>query len=705
LIRAVRYVNEPRMPPDGKLLDDQIEKLAEWVKMGAPWPAVESAEPTGTRPEVSENIPRFSERQRGWWAYQPVERPPVPPVANTTWAGNEIDRFVLSELESRGMRPAQPADRRTWIRRATVDLTGLLPTVAETRAFLADSSRESYEKVVDRLLASPAYGQRWARHWLDVARYADHFDADPKARDGRYDITEAWRYRDWVVDAWNADLPFNQFIVHQIAGDLLQDPKGQERYKDGLIATTFLTNGVWDPGDADKDKIISDMVDDNIDTVGKAFLATTLGCCRCHDHKFDPVSQEDYYALAGMFYSTHFLTSLGGKGDAYIVGRVPLIPEKETQPWREQSAKIKELQDQLTALDKAQPAVPSDDPKRVSLQQQLDTLNVQRIPEPPWTMAVQEGGTPGGLFPGIQDVPIHIRGNHTRLGPVVRRRLPEFLASSTSQVEISGSGRHELANWIASRENPLTARVIVNRLWQWHFGTGLVRNANNFGLTSEAPSHPALLDWLATRLVDEGWSLKKMHRRIMLSSTYRQSSQVPVSDFQVDPENRWLGRFSPRRFDAEVIRDAILSVTDQLDSRWTGPSVDIFTVPRRSLYVQTARWDRSNFATLFDAANPDTSTEHRTDSTVAPQSLLMLNHPWTVAQAERLADQLLQREPKDSVKRIRYAYELLYARGASDEEIAIGQQVLSAGGDGGDRQAWQDLAHVLLCSNEFIYMD
>jgi hypothetical protein len=695
LIRAIRYGEDaPQMPPPekgGKLAESEIATFVEWVRRGALDTRTAEAHIGGMT--VSE--------ARTWWSFQslgPVE-PPV--VKDTAWPNNEIDRFVLAKLEDRGLNHAAPADRRTWIRRATFDLNGLPPTPDQVDAFLADSGNDAFESVVDRLLDSAAYGQRWARHWLDVARYADYHDADPKARTASCELTEAWRYRDWVVDAFNADLPFDQFIVHQIAGDMLSSPTGDEVYPAGLIATTFLSNGVWDRGDADKEKIVSDMVDDNIDTIGKAFLGLTLGCARCHDHKFDPISAEDYYALAGMFYSSHILQALGTKGGEYTVNRVPLVPAAVVTIRREHDKRIDEVNAKLAELDKLMPKPPDDDPKRVELVAQRDQLQKDLPPDLPLAMAVQEGGTAGGLFPNIQDVPIHIRGSYARLGPIVPRRLPRIFAGDDQPPITSGSGRRELAHWIASKDNPLTARVIVNRVWQWHFGQGLVRTPSNFGKLGEAPTHPELLDWLAARVVDDGWSLKKLHKRIMLSATYQQSSRVPRARFEQDPGNEWLGRFAPRRLEAEAIRDAMLFVAGQLDQKMGGPAGDDFTIARRSLYVQTARWNRSSYAILFDAANPDSSTEKRNVSTVAPQALLLLNHPFTQAQANFLAERLLREGSEIETDRIGFAYRLMFSRLPTDEEIAIAKQVVASGAATG----WGDLALVLLCSNEFVYLD
>ncbi len=699
LIRAIRYQDaQLQMPPKakgGKLADSEIALLVEWVRRGAPDTRVAAKRVGGMTPD----------EVRTWWSFQPVRAVDPPVVQNALWPKSPVDRFVLVKLEQHQLAPTREADRRTLIRRVTFDLTGLPPTPAEVEAFLNDQTSDAFDTLVSRLLDSPAYGQRWARHWLDLVRYADYHDHNPAAREAVWETMDAWRYRDWVVDAFNSDLPFNQFIVHQIAGDLLPSPDGAEVYPAGLIATTFLTNGVWDRGDADKEKIISDMADDSIDTIGKAFLGLTLGCARCHDHKFDPVSTEDYYALAGMFYSSHMLKELGAKGDNYKVDRRPLVPAAVVA---QRDAQVKLLNDvvaKLAELDKQTPPPPATDPGRIKLTAERDQRKSDLPPEIPVAMAIHEGGTPGGLFPGIQDVPIHIRGSYTRLGPVVPRRMPRFLAGDKQPPIVSGSGRRELAQWVASPENPLTARVIVNRIWQWHFGEGLVRTSSNFGKLGTAPSHPELLDWLTAKFVEDGWSIKKLQRRIMLTATYQQSSQISREQFDRDPENRWLGRFTARRLEAEAIRDALLAVAGRLDPAAGGPASHELAIPRRTLYVQTARWDRDNFTTLFDAANPDSSTEKRVVSTVAPQALLLLNNEFVLNQAKHLADRLVNTVQKDDAARIQFAYQLLFGRLATVEELEIATQMVSQPGTADPTARWRDLAHVLLCSNEFVYLD
>lgn len=886
LVEAVEYLSEPKMPPSGKLPADKIELLRRWVESGAGWPKdspLSDGTTTARRFEVTE-------KQKSWWAFQSVRDHAPPPVQAANWPRNDLDRFILAKLEAAGMAPTPEADRIAWLRRATFDLTGLPPTPEEIQAFLADTSEHAFESVVERLLNSPAYGQRFARHWLDIVRYADYHDFNPAARVASCEITEAWRYRDWVVEAFNRDLPFDQFIVHQIAGDQLPSPPGEEIYTDGLIATTCLSNGVWDRGDADKEKIVSDMVDDNIGVIGKAFLGLTLECARCHDHKFDPISTEDYYGLAGMFYSSHILKELGAKGGEYNVNRVPLIGPRALAKRAEQEKRLTEVAATLAELDRqhrfqeltagGRPLVPAafqseagatgkiaddgsitvggptakdnyivetvipeglqtrylrlealpdatlpasgsgrandgnfvvsrlsasfimpgqqteptaikfvsaqadfeqanfpaksaldDDLKdgwavspqidkahvavfevasetvipagaklRVMIKQQhsdqhtlgkfrLSVAETMTISPPletpqrqelvtardalqkelavpvPLAMAVSEGGTPGGLFPSIQDVPIHIRGSYAKLGAVVPRRLPKFLAGMDQQPITQGSGRKELAAWIASSSNTLTARVIVNRVWHWHFGDGLVRTPSNFGLLSEPPSHPELLDWLASRFIADGWSLKKLHRRIMLSATYRQGSRVTREVFDKDPENRLFGRFTSRRLEAEAIRDAILAVNGQLDQTAGGPAGDDFTIRRRSLYVQTARWQRDSYANLFDAANPDSSTEKRVTSTVAPQALLLLNHPWMQDQARHFAERLVREHPEGDAARIERAYHLLFGRKPKDAELSVAQAIVRGADPAVASAGWVDLAHVLLCSNEFIYID
>ncbi len=738
LVQVVEYLGDIQMPPDGKLAEEDIAALRDWVASGAPMPATPIVAVADPGPQRT--FEPTAEHRR-WWAFQPLARPPVPLSASAgvsgtvtsgtdaSWPRDDIDRFVLSALESRGLVPAAEADRRTWLRRVTFDLTGLPPTEDELATFLADGSPRAHERVVDRLLASPAYGERQARHWLDVARYADAYQAGPPSHgsSANFELFEAWRYRNWVVSAFNRDLPFDRFITRQIAGDLIREPLdagGDDPTAidaAGLAATSFLALGSWDVGDADKEKLVSDIVDDQIDTVGKAFLGLTLGCARCHDHKFDPVSTADYYALAGIFHSTRALAGVGAKGKESILNRVPLVPPAAVQAHDEARAALDAVVKKLAELDKRKPAPPADDAERVALVAERERLEAALPPAPPRAMAVQEGGVPDGLFPGIRDVPIHVRGSYTRFGPVVPRRMPAFFAGVEQPSISEGSGRRELAAWIASAENPLTARVIVNRVWAWHFGRGLVATPSNFGMLSEPPSHPELLDWLARTFLAEGWSLKKLHRRIVLSATYRQSSRADAATIEADPDNRWLARFSARRLDAEEIRDAMLVAAGRLpapagEAGVGGPAAYDLAAPRRSLYVQTTRWERGNFSTLFDAANPDASVEARAASTVAPQALFLLNDEFVQGVARDIAARIVVELPATTADaeraRIIRLWQIVLERGPTPDEIAVARNMLAAdaadaaGAKPADVQArLADLAQVLVCGNEFFHVE
>ena len=696
LIKAIGYMGELKMPPKGKLTDKEIGLVSAWINSGAPWPDSGNA----SQAQTASTITR---KQREWWAFQPVKRPEAPRIEPRP--ENPIDAFIRAKIDAAGLKPAPPADKRALLRRVTFDLIGIPPTPGELDDFQKDDSPGALEKVVDRLLASPAHGQRWARHWLDVARYADYHDGNPKARNPVCEPLEAWRYRDWVVHSLNSDLPFNRFIMQQIAGDLLAGPDGKQPSADGLVATAFLVNGAWDRGDADKEKMVSDMVDDQVDTIGKAFMGITIGCARCHDHKFDPITNRDYYALAGIFYSTRMLKELGAKGGEITLQRRPLASRDILDKRDRLLKQIAGLNAILADMDRKNPKPAANDPTREILVETRDRLKGELPPEPPMALAVSEGGVPGGLFPGIQDVPIHIRGSYTRLGPLVPRGMPAFLSGSRAGPIKSGSGRLELAEWVASPDNPLTARVIVNRIWAWHFGSGLVRTPNNFGLLSEPPSHPELLDWLAATFIADGWSPKKLHRRIVLSEAYRRSSAAPTETMARDPENRWLARFTPRRLEAEAIRDAMLAVSGRLDLAPLGPATHDINVPNRSLYVQTARWDRANFATLFDAANPDASVESRGSSTVAPQALFMLNHAFAQSQARHLAERAAREVPQGGDDRVARMFRLALARAPAPGEVSIARDLLGSPAGAGKDHGWIDLAHVLICGNEFVYLD
>jgi Protein of unknown function (DUF1553)/Protein of unknown function (DUF1549)/Planctomycete cytochrome C len=731
LVEAIHQTGDVSMPPKSRLSESDIARVSEWIQRGAPWP---DSPTTAGKPGESPAAPGLTEAQRKWWAFQPV-RPVAPPAVNETAnVRNPIDRFLEHEFETRHLTPLGPADKRALLRRATFDLIGLPPSPEEIAAFLADDAPDAFDRVVNRLLASPHYGEHWGRRWLDVARYTDYLNGNNPSPQ---EYAEAYRYRDWVVAALNQDLPYDQFVEAQIAGDLIPGAP--------IAATGALAIGVYDNADSDKNKIVSDIVADQIDFVGKAFLGLTLACARCHDHKFDPISQRDYYGLAGIFYSSRALARLGKPGLAVDFLRPALEGDEYGARYASLDTKLKSVQAELkkigepTALASSRnagagagagaaasaspapqaaepatsppaPGIPDDTEQkrerlageRTALQRQLDEMR-----PPTYAMAIEEGGVPGSLFPGMQDVPLHIRGSYARLGAVVPRGFPRIIAGENSPVIAHGSGRLELARWLASAENPLTARVMVNRVWQGHFGEGLVRTANNFGKLGEAPSNAALLDWLAAEFIESGWSIKAMHRLIMASAAYQRAALHDAEHgalIESDPENRTLARFPTRRLEAEEIRDAMLSAAGSLDPTPGGPATADVRSARRSLYVATTRNNRSNFSTLFDAADPELCVEKRDVSTVAPQALFFLNSPFVHAEAAALAKRLLDASNDESA-RIDRAYELLYGRPADKQEHQIGMEFLGRRKTLGAEEAWTDYAHTLLCANEFLTLD
>ncbi|MBM3457888.1 MAG: DUF1549 domain-containing protein, partial [Armatimonadetes bacterium] len=472
LLQAVRHVGGLRMPPQKPLTPAQVADLEQWVRLGAPFPD----------PAV-----KAAGRKEDHWAFQPVRRPLAPTVRRAGWVRSPVDAFILARLERAGLTPAPPADRRTLLRRVTFDLTGLPPTPEEVSAFLEDRSSDAWEKVVDRLLASAAYGERWARHWLDVARYADSNGLDENTA-----FANAWRYRDWVVRALNADMAYPEFIRWQVAGDLLPPAPDAATQYDRLTATGLLVLGPKVLAEPDKQKMVMDIVDEQIDVTSRAFLGLTLSCARCHDHKFDPISQADYYGLAGIFKSTRTMESLNTVARAF---ERPLAPPERVEERRTWDRKLQALRDEAK---KAQ----GRDKQR--LNQEVRDMEA-RPPDVPMALAVEDAKQ-------IENCKIHLRGNHLTLGAEVARQFPVILAGKSQEpLQASSSGRLHLAEWLARRDNPLTGRVLVNRVWQHHFGVGIVGSPDNFGLLGEKPSHPELLDWLASEFTGDriGGSLKR----------------------------------------------------------------------------------------------------------------------------------------------------------------------------------------------------
>ncbi len=745
LILAIRHVNDDLKmppPPKDKLSDRQIADMTLWIKNGAAYP--DSKPATAIRP-----------RDPNHWAFQPPAAVAAPAVNDIAWPQTDIDRFILARLETAQISPTNPADQRTLIRRATFDLTGLPPTPDEIAEFLADDRSDAFPRLIDRLLASPAYGERWGRHWLDVARYADSNGLDENVAHGN-----AWRYRDYVVDALNRDTSFDQFLVEQLAGDLLPAADAAERNRN-LIATGFLAIGPKVLAEVDEAKMQMDIVDEQIDTVGRAVLGMTFGCARCHDHKFDPIDTADYYGLAGIFKSTrtmeHFkkvakwhenplsmpdsaarkaafdeqlakkreaVQAFVERADALVKASLPangrLTPPR-SEEWR------------ADAVAKASlPAGTAPPPKLETLYPEATKTELKRLrddlaafektaPEMPSAMGASEDK--------VVDVAIHIRGNPLKLGDIVPRRIPRVLqAAFPIAFDADHSGRLELARSFTTAQHPLTSRVLVNRVWRWHFGKGLVRNPDNFGLLGEPPTHPELLDWLARRFTEQGWSLKRLHRLVMQSNTYQLDSTAAPALLERDPENRLLGRIDVRRLEAEEVRDALIAVSGRLDQTLGGSllmvknrayffdhtSKDLtdYTSQRRSLYLPVVRNNIYDVFQLLDYPDAAIPTGDRTTTTVAPQALMMLNSDFIARTSADMAEMLLRNVGTAEESRIHQMYIAAYGREVTPAEITESQAFLNKIAhaletlpvDKRKKQAWECLCQTILASNEFIYL-
>ncbi|MCA9101295.1 MAG: DUF1553 domain-containing protein, partial [Planctomycetales bacterium] len=697
-----------------------------WIALGAPHPDKDLA-PRPAQPALAAEDERAHH-----WAFQTPVEPPLPAVTNEAWVRTPIDRFVLARLEAAGLSPAPEAERRVLIRRATFDLTGLPPTRAEVATFLSDRSPGAYARLIERLLASPRYGERWGRHWLDVARYADSNGLDENIAHGN-----AWRYRDWVVDALNADKPYDEFVREQVAGDLYPSDDPQVRNR-RLTATGFLSLGPKVLAEVDETKMEMDIVDEQIDTVGKALLGLTLGCARCHDHKFDPISTQDYYALAGIFQSTRSMDSFTK------IARWHENPLHDAAYDRDKADHDSRVAAQRSVIDglvadataalaqqlgagAAMPEKPEESfpaETRQQLQQEREELAAleKQSPIQPTAMGVGEGEP--------RDTAIHVRGSHLTLGEVVPRRIPAvFVTAATPAVDPAGSGRLALAEWLASPDNPLAARVMVNRVWRWHFGRGIVATPNNFGLLGERPTDQALLDWLAVAFVRDGWSLKSLHRQIMLSATYRMASDTSEAAAAVDPGNQRLGHFPMRRLDAEEIRDALLAVSDQLDPTMGGPVLAVdnrafifdhtskdetsYDRSRRSIYLPVVRNHLHECFMLFDYSDASTPNGNRNTSTVASQALYLMNGELVATAAQRLADRVLSEGGSSDATRTDWLYQTCLARPASDEEVARVAEYLqrfsdltdTPDGKSHEHTSWQLVCQALLISSEFVYVE
>jgi cytochrome c553 len=727
LLSAVGYADEAlQMPPGGKLPAKSIALLKRWIAMGAPHP--KSAEPSAPA-KASQTQDDLAEARR-FWAFQSVVRPAVPAPKRSDWVKSPIDAFVLADLEARQLTPAPPATKRVLIRRATFDLIGLPPTPEEIAAFLADDSPEAFERVVDRLLASPHYGERWGRHWLDVARYADSNGLDENIAYGN-----AWRYRDYVIDAFNEDKPYDQFLIDQIAGDLIAKGSGDV---EPLIATGFLSLGPKVLAEQDTAKLQMDIIDEQIDTFGKAFLGLTLGCARCHDHKFDPISARDYYALAGIFKSTRTMESLKAvaKWNENVVASPEQREDKQRHAARIAATKtaIQAVVDRANALLFSQTGeeIPKDAEKQYpkETKSELKQLRAElkqledSAPVLPTAMGVAEAEP--------VNVRIHVRGSHLTLGEEVARGVPAVLTSAPLEIDDSHSGRLALARWLVDPQNPLTARVMANRLWRWHFGAGIVATPDNFGFSGARPVNQPLLDWLAAEFVESGWSIKHMHRRIMLSNTYRMSDKANAANAAIDPDNSHHWRAETRRLEAEAIRDSLLAVSGLLDAKMGGSLLRVknreyvfnhtskdkttYDFLRRSVYLPVIRNNLYAGFSLFDYAQADVPDGNRATSTIAPQALFMLNGDLPLRASAALAERLLRERPDDARERVRRLYELALGRVPNERETArlvefardLAEEFRQPGPNVKDdpiRAAWTAACQAVLASNEFVYVE
>ncbi len=859
LIQAVRQTGDLKMPKGGRLPAEDVQNLAEWVRMGAPWPQ--------SKPVIALGAPfKITPEQRAFWSFQPIKVPATPVVKNARWSKTDIDRFVLAKMEIQGIAPSPEADRRTLIRRATFDLTGLPPTPQEIEAFEKDKSPNAFAKVVDRLLASPRYGERWGRHWLDVARYAedDVRGLDPKGR-GYMPFNGAYVYRDWVIKAFNNDLPYDKFVRYQLAGDL----SGEKNLNDVLPGTAFLGGGPWLWDQAEPVQGRADERNERIDAVSRGLLGLTVACARCHNHKYDPISQKDYYALAGVFASSTYR-------------EYPLASDAQVASWKEKEQKYLDLEEELDEFTKAEKDQLADilasqtsqymvaawrvtgKPKatidEAAEQDHIDPEMLGRwvkfLAQPPkfypylkdWQAMIAAGGkeedeakaladafqdlvlrvetaqrgikeqndvikaksdvkkrsrrdalpnefetddqfcpgcslelktlpteqaslwvdlfmfslnseedkfTPGlfvfyewGLkrrlnaewrdyitsmekelealkksleprYPfvhGLSDKPkpvniaVNQRGNPHNLGEEVPRRFLAVLSPEQSLPFMEGSGRLQLANDII--DSPLASRVFVNRVWKWHFGTGIVNTPDNFGVAGERPTNPELLEYLAARFRANGFSLKKLQREIMLSAAYQTSADESKEAHEKDGNNRYYSHFNRQRLDAESIRDSMLFVSGDLDLKDVGgPSKDFGPEnKRRTVYSKVSRFRLNNYLQVFDFPNPSFTAEQRFSTNVPVQRLYFMNNDFVYEQAGKLAERVFAKGSDET--RIAEVYRLLYGRAPSKLEVEIGLRFLSTTPEkpgnnvnGEPVTAWKEYTRALLSANEFEFVD
>jgi hypothetical protein len=748
LIEAIKYEGL-EMPPDEQLPEEVIADFEKWIEMGAPDPRLGKAANPKNKVDLAS--------AKRYWAFQNPKTVTPPAVHDKSWSRTDLDRFILARLEKEHLQPVVDADRTTLIRRVTFDLIGLPPTPEEIDAFIRDTSANAFATVVDRLLASPRFGERWGRHWLDVVRYGE---STGKERNVPYRY--AWRYRDYVFDSFNADKGYDKFIVEQLAGDLVQTTDLAERNR-MAIATGFLAIGPKSVNVNNPEQFKVDVMDDQIDVTGRAFLGLTIACARCHDHKFDPIPQTDYYAIAGIFHSTDTLAGVSaGRRTATERQLVALKGNdrtlREAQPeTREQAA----LQDEISKIEKelddlhrmqkqamkkvpqamagkrrkAPPApaakTPKVDQKKVredikKLEDRLDELQKDPTPLGNYAIAVRDAATPA-------DYHVLIRGELKEKGPNVPRGVLTVLRNAQSMQlgNPKHSGRMFLAHWIADRSNPLTARVMVNRIWEHLFGQGLVDTVDNFGALGNEPSHPELLDTLAVEFMDQKWSVKKLIRSIVLSRTYQLGSMHDPSNYEKDPGNKFVWRMPRRRLEAEAIRDAMLLASGKLDlerplgspvmgmsNRQVGGNKGMQEVrnptDHRSVYLPILRGQVPEVLAVFDMADPSLIVGKRDVTTVPTQALFLMNNPFVLKQSEEMAKRLLGQPKLDLNGRMTLGYRLALGRvPTSYEQSQLSKYIddyrkLIAAANNKDRAelaAWTSFCQILFQSGEFRYVE
>ena len=753
LIKALKY-DGLEMPPKGRLSDSVIKDFETWIKMGAPDPRKLIETPVARTLDI--------EAGRKHWAFQPILDPKPPLVKNAAWPLDPVDRFLLARLEKAGLQPSKDADRHTWLRRVSFDLTGLPPTPLEIKAFIEDNSPQAWEKVVDRLLGSHAFGERWARHWLDLTGYADMMGTSNNVY-----AEHAWRYRDYLIAAYNKDKPFDRFVKEQIAGDLIPANKPEER-AENLTATGFLMVGDVEIVEPDKAKLEADYLDTQISKIGTAFLGMTLGCVRCHDHKFDPIGLQDYYGIAGMLRSspsTH--KTAFGVWSSLNTTDLPETPEQlkarqklesktneNITTWKAEKSSLemqqKTVTNELAQLDKAaSPDKKADAPtaaKREALVKKRDELNesIRKIggtishaeffrSKAPKAFALKDGDS-------IADMPVYIRGNPYAPGVVMPRGAIRVVSRDKFPTIPQGqSGRLQLADWLADAGNPLTARVAVNRIWQKLFGEGIVSSVDYFGTRGETPSHPELLDHLASRFMNQGWSQKRLMRDLVLSHAYRMASSNNQESMKIDPENKLIWRMNRQRLDAEAIRDGLLHISGELIQSEGGPALVLeepencgslslkgvnppnytHRKPRpseefqRTIYLPVMR---TNFGThdrirsYFDFVNPAQIAGQRNQTVVPTQSLFVMNNDLFQKRARLLATRVLSESP-DTEARLNYLWLTVFNRPITNSEYLEATEFLgrlpsslnTKDSKAHDLTLWQELSHSLLASNEFIF--